>query len=331
MFVPQEDVSRPLSVEWRGRSNLLRLSVTDRCNFSCRYCAPTGGFPKTPYQALPSLDALADAAFYLARRWKVRGVKVTGGEPLLRPGLLRLIERLASDSILQDISLTTNGTRLKNLALPLKNAGLKRINVSLDTLEPTRFRQLCGGTLSDTLEGIEAALVVGLKPLKLNAVLRRDGWRNDVPDLIDFAASKRVEVRFIELMPVGPNRKWAMEQFLAGDEVMRFLESTGDLKHLPHHPGAPAREMLYSYSSKTVKIGLIASESAAFCAGCNRLRLDSRGRLRRCLMDPVTIDLIRILESQGEEAADAKVESYLSGKQPPRLMQSENPMIVMGG
>lgn len=309
----------------------LRLSVTERCNFRCSYCAPTAGFPKTPYESLPTLDELADAANFLVHHWNVRSIKLTGGEPLLRKGLPDLVKRLTSHPDVQEISLTTNGSRLKDFARPLKEAGLRRVNVSLDTLDPRRFRSLCGGDLSDTLSGIRASLDAGLTPLKLNAVLRRDFWKEDVTALLGFAAGLGVELRFIELMPVGPNKDWASEQFLSAWELIQYLEGNGRLVPLPYRQGAPARTMLYVEGNQSVKIGLITPESESFCDGCNRLRLDSHGRLRRCLMDPATLDLVGMLADHDEVAILNELGQYLADKQPPALMRSENVMIAVGG
>ena len=273
--------------------------------------------------------------------WNVIRVRITGGEPLIRPGLLGLIRRLTAEQLFAEISLTTNGSRLHHLALPLKEAGLSRVNVSLDTLDPSRFRDLTGGELGDTLRGIETATQSGLTPLKINAVLQRNHWQEDVPALIQFAQARSLEVRFIELLPIGPVGGWSRDQFVPATEVIESLKGKGELVKLQHQAGAPAREMLFrqnsdrqeclSYHGNEVRIGWITPKSESFCEGCNRLRLDSHGRLRRCLMDPKTLDLVGILSTKSEIEAATALEEYMSGKRPPDFMQSDNIMVSMGG
>ena len=315
----------------RLKPHILRLSVTERCNFRCPYCTPLKGFPKTPYRDLPSLDALADAAIWLGRAWNVTRVRITGGEPLIRPGLLGLIRRLTAEKLFAEISLTTNGSRLHALALPLKQAGLSRVNVSLDTLDPGRFRDLTGGKLDDTLRGIETAVKFGLTPLRINAVLQRNQWQEDIPALIQFAQTGSLEVRFIELLPIGSVGDWSRDQFIPATEVIEFLKGKGEVVRLPHQAGAPARETLFRQNGNEVRIGWITPESESFCEGCNRLRLDSHGRLRRCLMDPQTLDLVGILSAKGEIEAATALEEYMFGKRPPDLMRSDNIMVAVGG
>ncbi len=315
----------------RPKPHLLRLSVTERCNFRCPYCAPPKGFTKTSDRDLPSLDTLARVAIWLKRAWNVNRIRITGGEPLIRPGLIGLIRRLTVENLFAEVSLTTNGSRLHGLALPLKKAGLRRVNVSLDTLDPTRFRDITGGELGDTLQGIETAIESGLSPVKINVVLQRNHWREDVPALIQFAQVRRLEVRFIELLPIGPVGGWSRAQFISAVEVMEFLKNKGEVVRLPHQTGAPAREMLFRQSGNEVKIGWITPKSEAFCEGCNRLRLDSHGRLRRCLMDPQTLDLAGILSAKDESEAAAALEAYMFGKHPPEFMRSDNLMVAVGG
>jgi cyclic pyranopterin phosphate synthase len=238
---------------------------------------------------------------------------------------------LAAEKLFEEVTLTTNGSRLHDLALPLKEAGLSRVNVSLDTLNPTRFRELTGGDLEDTLQGIDAAIEAGLTPLKLNAVLMQDHWQEDVPALIRFAQERNLEVRFIELMQIGPDGSWAREQFIPATEVTEFLQGQGEIVKLSHRMGSPARQMLFRRNGDEVKIGWITPESEAFCEGCNRLRLDSHGRLRRCLMDAQTFDLVEMLTDRGEIEATAALEAYLSGKHAPDFMQSDNQMVAVGG
>ncbi len=309
----------------------LRLSVAERCNFRCRYCTPPDGFPKTPYHLLPSLDQLADSAEWLSSKWNVRRIKVTGGEPLVRPGLVGVVQRLAGIDRISEVSLTTNGSLLKALAKPLRQAGLKRVNVSLDTLNPERFHELCGGKLSETLEGIEAAVDADLSPVKLNAVLHKSAWREDVPKLLDYATARGLELRFIELMQIGPAQGWARREFVPAIEVREWLQTGARVTSLSHKEGVPARQTSIIWGEKEIVVGWITPESEAFCAGCDRLRLDSHGRLRRCLMDMAFLPLVEILEKEGDEAAQLATSNYLEGKRPPEFMNAEHSMITLGG
>ncbi len=309
----------------------LRLSVTERCNFRCRYCAPPDGFPKTPYHCLPSLDQLADAAEWLSAKWNVRRIRVTGGEPLVRPGLIGIIERLANIQGISEVSLTTNGSSLKKLAKPLKQAGLKRVNVSLDTMNSDRFLELCRGNLSETLEGIEAAVEADLQPVKLNAVLHKSTWREDVPKLLDYAAATSLEIRFIELMQIGPSEGWARREFVAANDVREWIQDRATVADLKYRDGVPARQTSVIWGEKEITVGWITPESESFCLGCDRLRLDCHGRLRRCLMDTAFIPLVEILEKEGDEAAQQATSFYLEGKQPPKFMHAEHSMIMLGG
>ncbi|MGC8916000.1 MAG: GTP 3',8-cyclase MoaA [Thermoanaerobaculum sp.] len=309
----------------------LRLSLTDRCNLRCRYCMPASGVPFVPHHELPSLEVLAQAVAFLARHLGVNRVKLTGGEPLVRQGAVELVAMLACLPGIQEVSMTTNGTRLSHLAGALKKAGLSRVNVSLDTLDPERFRELTrGGEVEEVLAGIAAAKGAGLVPVKLNAVLRASSYREDVPALVAYAARERVELRFIELMRTGTEAAFAEAEFVSAREVQAFLAQRGELVSLLGPETAPARRTLYRFASGEVVLGWITPLSHSFCDACNRLRLDARGRLRRCLMDPVTIPLVELLR-RGEDAALAAIHPYLAAKKPPHMMASALPMSAVGG
>ncbi len=221
----------------------LRVSVTDRCNLRCAYCMPEAGVPLLPRGEIPPLSELASAVAWLASRYGVDRVKVTGGEPLVRGGLPEFVAKVAAIPGVAEVSMTTNGTRLAPAARELAAAGLARVNVSLDTLDPGRFRELTrGGRVEEVLEGIDAALEAGLTPLKLNSVLRRSSFREDVPALLDLAARKGVEIRFIELMQTGTEAAWAIAERVTGAAVREWLATEGArITPLPARPNAPAR------------------------------------------------------------------------------------------
>jgi cyclic pyranopterin phosphate synthase len=313
------------------QAKLLRVSLTDRCNLRCRYCMPAQGVAFTPHGELPSLEELAEAVAFTVRHLGVRRVKLTGGEPLVRRGVVGFVGMLRAIGGVEEISMTTNGTRLALLARELKEAGLSRVNVSLDTLHPGRFWELTrGGDLSQVLAGIAAARKAGLVPLKLNAVLRAGSYQEDVPQLLAFATEQQLEIRFIELMRTGTEREWCEREYVSAAEVQRFLESFGQLLPEPTPQASPARRMRFAWERGEVLVGFITPVSHSFCDACNRLRLDARGRLRRCLMDPITLPLVDRLK-EGEEAALAAVAPYLAAKKPPAAMVSSLPMVAVGG
>jgi cyclic pyranopterin phosphate synthase len=311
------------------KAGLLRLSVTDRCNFRCRYCMPAGGIHNSAH--LP-IDELADLAAWLALRFGIERVKLTGGEPLVRQGIERLVERLAATMGIREVSLTTNGSLLQRLALPLKAAGLARVNVSLDSLDPERFTRLTrGARLDDTLAGIDEALAAGLVPLKLNTVLQRSTWIDDVPLLLDYAAARGLELRFIELMRTGTGRAWADAEFVPVSEIRRWIALRASSLPMVTPPGDPARRWRVDWRGTPVTLGWITPRSHPFCVNCERVRLDSRGRLRRCLMDPLLFDLAAARRDRGDRSAWNELSDYLAGKHIPRAMDSLFSMSAIGG
>lgn len=316
----------------------LRVSVTGRCNFRCRYCAPAARGGRAANERLASLDDLAGAALWLIREAGVRRVKVTGGEPLLRRGLEEFVARIAAVAV--EVSLTTNGALLASRARALAAAGLARVNVSLDSVDEERFGRLSGGgRLADTLAGIDAALEAGLRPVKLNAVLHRTGWHCYVPGLLDFAAGRGLELRFIELLRSGGDPRWEAAEFLAAGEVETWLEAQSGLAALPVSapvPGggaasAPARLTRVTWRGRELTLGWITPRSHPFCAACDRLRLDARGELRRCLMDAQTLPLAALLRAGGPDGARRQFTEYLSGKRAPPAMDAPLPMTTIGG
>ncbi len=310
----------------------LRVSVTDRCNLRCAYCMPEEGIQLLPRSEIPPLSELASAVAWLASRYGVDRVKVTGGEPLVRGGLSAFVAKVVAIPGVREVSMTTNGTRLAGTAAELAAAGLARVNVSLDTLDPARFRELTrGGRVEEVLDGIDAALEAGLKPLKLNSVLRRSAYREDVPALLDLASRKAVEIRFIELMHTGTEAAWATAERVTGATVREWLESEGAvIAPLPDRPNAPARRTSVSWRGLELVAGWIDPVSHSFCDDCDRLRLDARGRLRRCLMDDQLFPLVDLLR-RGESAVEEAAAGYVARKQPPTAMTIGATMASIGG
>lgn len=310
-------------------AHVLRLSVTDRCNFRCRYCMPAEGIPKIRHDDLLSLERLAGCVGWLAGRVGITSIKLTGGEPLARPGLETLVRLVAAVPGVEEISMTTNGSLLARHAGTLRRAGLRRVNISLDTLDSRRFASVTrGARLADTVQGIDAAVTAGLTPVKLNAVLLASSWRQDVPRLLDFASEQGLEIRFIELMRTGTEAAWTERELVTAATVRAWLAEQVTVEPVVGPAAAPARLTRVAWAGRPVTVGWITPQSHPFCAACNRLRLDARGMLRRCLMDPTPLDLGRLLE---EPAPETKLDAYLAGKRPPAEMSSLLPMATVGG
>jgi cyclic pyranopterin phosphate synthase len=309
---------------------VLRLSVTDRCNLRCLYCMPREGSAR-PMTCLPSLERLADAALFVLRHTGEHRIKLTGGEPTLRRDLPLLVRRLASNPLVEEVSMTTNAIRLRELANPLRDAGLKRLNISLDTLNPQRFHALTRGSLPEALDGIEAALASKLGPVKVNAVLPRSTWREDVPALLEYAASRDVEMRFIELMRTGSGAAWAKQEYIPAARIQEWLRKRADVILLEHRPGVTARRWKVNWRGRDITVGWITPQSHSFCDGCDRIRLDAHGQVRRCLMDDDVLPLLDLLASTNDAVVAAELGSYLSGKKPPVEMTTTSSMAAVGG
>ena len=261
-----------------GRSiTYLRVSVTDLCNLRCRYCMPACGVDKRPHGDILRFEEIAEIVA-AAAELGVRKVRITGGEPLVRPGLPELCHRLSRIPGVEELDLTTNGLLLERDAQALKEAGVCRVNVSLDTLRPDRFAAMTrGGNLEQVLRGIEAARRAGLTPIKLNTVLIGGFNDDEIPDLVELTRQEDLEVRFIELMPLGPGADFAPEAFLSCDTVP---ERVPELMPLGQSRGV-AR--LYRLPGARGRVGLISPVSHDFCSGCDRVRLTSDGKLKPCL------------------------------------------------
>jgi cyclic pyranopterin phosphate synthase len=312
------------------RFRLLRLSVTDRCNFRCRYCLPEEGVPKVAHHELLALEELVRLTDWLVDHAGIERVRLTGGEPLLRSGIETLVAGLSKIAGIREVSLTTNGSLLPRKAWALKSAGLSRVNISLDSLDKQRFAEVTrGASLDSTLAGIAAAWDAGLTPIKLNSVLRRSTWKEEVPALLDYAAQSGFEIRFIELMRTGTERAWCEKEFVSVDEVMGGLGA--EFTSIENETRASARRTRMNWHGAPVTVGWITPRSHPFCSRCDRLRMDARGRVRRCLMDPGQLDLARLLDSLGPNTAKSEFDAYAAGKVAPRAMDSAYAMSQIGG
>ena len=267
----------------------LRLSITDRCNLRCAYCMPEEPV-WYPHEAILSFEEITRVA-RIAVAEGVAKLRVTGGEPLVRRDVAMLIGSLAKLPGLQDLSLTTNGVLLEPLAGELARAGLRRVNVSLDTLERDRFARMSGrDRLPAVLRGLAAAHAAGIGPIKINAVLLRGENEHEAVDLVRFGRDHGYEVRFIEFMPLENDRSWDPGRVVRGTEVRGAIGAVWPIVRDPAgDPHAPASRFLFEDGSGAV--GFIDSVSSPFCGACSRIRLTSDGKFRVCLYDDLEADL----------------------------------------
>ncbi len=288
----------------------LRVSITDRCNLRCIYCMPPEGVKWCPHANVLRYEEIATIV-QVAVRLGVRKVRLTGGEPLVRPGVVELVRMLAAIPGLDDLSMTTNGTLLARYAHDLKEAGLQRVNISLDTLRPNRFQQITRhGRLEDVLAGVEAAHTVGLTPVKINAVIVRGINDDEVVALARKTVDEGWHMRFIELMPVGSGavtvENWR-EQLVTAAEMREQIEAAlGPLQPAAVRVGGgPAR--YYRLPNAQGTVGFITPISERFCAHCNRMRLTADGKLRPCLLSDYEIDLRGPLRDGADEERIAEL------------------------
>lgn len=314
-----------------ARLRMLRLSVTDLCNFRCCYCMPPEGVAhKLRRDQILALEEMAQLVHWLTRHAGVERIRLTGGEPLIRPGIEHLIRQLASIPGIREVAVTTNASLLAPKAETLKAAGLKRLNISLDSIDEARFREITrGGSLARTLEGIRVAKAIGLTPIKINSVLQRSSWQREVPRLLDYAAEQGFEIRFIELMRTGTEAGWCEAEYISVDEVRQGLGTTVEPVATQDH--SPAQRTRLDWHGAPLTVGWITPRSHPFCSRCERLRMDAQGNLRRCLMDATTLNLYQLVQNNDETALFAQFYTYVAGKMPPREMASLTAMCQIGG
>ncbi|MBI3610329.1 MAG: GTP 3',8-cyclase MoaA [Nitrospirae bacterium] len=299
---PVEGATRaPLIDRFSRAMSYLRLSVTDRCDMRCLYCMPEEGEPHDDRRELLTFEEIRRLVRILCRLGITR-IRVTGGEPLVRRDLSVLVGMLSGIDGLTDLSLTTNASRLKPLASDLKTAGLDRINISIDSLNPDKFRRITrGGTLSDVLAGIDRALEVGLTPVKLNTVVMRGINDDELPDLVEFSMAKGATHRFLEAMPLGSVGIENRNAFMPSAEIRRIIERRYPLEPLPFENGSTAQD--FRIAETKAQIGIISPVSERFCSTCNRLRLSARGRLQLCLAYEDGVDLKKPLREGWSDSA----------------------------
>lgn len=262
----------------------LRLSITDLCNLRCRYCMPECGIDKKDHSQILTLEEIAEIVAASARLG-IKKVRITGGEPLIRKGLPSLIEQIASIEGIREIALTTNGLLLEQMAEDLTKAGLHRVNISLDTLKEDKFQSMArGGSLQQVLAGIQAAREAGLGPIKINTVLIGGFNDDEIADFAELTKEDDIEVRFIELMPLGPAASFPEGSFLPCESVLQKLPGLISC-------GNSGVARLYQLPDAKGRIGLITPISHDFCQTCDRIRLTSDGKIKPCLHSDTEIPL----------------------------------------
>ena len=276
----------------------LRISVTDRCNFRCTYCMPAEGLDWMAREDLLTYEELTRVARVCVERFGFNGIRLTGGEPTVRANLPVLIEQLSSLGV--DLSLTTNGTTLTNLAPALVSAGLELINISLDSLKRERFEQITRrDELDKVLEGIDAAVSAGLAPVKINCVVMRGVNDDEIVDFARFGRERGVTVRFIEFMPLDAQGEWTNEQVVTKAEIVAAIGDVFPLEPVAERESDPAAR--WRYVDGGGEFGVIPSVTEAFCESCDRVRLTADGMLRHCLFATRELDLRTLLRNEATD------------------------------
>ncbi|WP_433054026.1 GTP 3',8-cyclase MoaA [Dactylosporangium sp. CS-033363] len=337
-LVPHEPPGAGLADRFGRVATDLRVSLTDKCNLRCTYCMPAEGLDWLPNPALLTDAEVVRLIDVAVHRLGVTDVRFTGGEPLLRRGLTEIVRAVAALPGRPRMMLTTNGIGLARLAAPLAEAGLDRVNVSLDTTDPARFKAITRRDRhADVVAGLAASADAGLLPVKMNAVLLRGINDDEAVPLLDFALTHGYELRFIEQMPLDAGHTWRREEMITGEEILAALRTRYTLEPDPStRGGAPAETWVVD--GGPVKVGVIASVSSPFCGACDRTRLTADGAVRSCLFSQDETDLRGALRAGAtdEELADlwrkamwAKPAGH--GIDDPKFLQPARPMSAIGG
>ena len=331
-------VAPPRLVDRFGRTHHdLRVSLTDRCNLRCTYCMPAEGLDWMSTPDLLTAEEIVRVV-RIGTDLGITEVRLTGGEPLIRPDIVGIVAELAALPRAPHLSLTTNGLRLDRLAAPLAGAGLSRINVSCDTLDRETYRRLTlRDRLDDVLAGIDAARSAGLEPIKVNTVLMRGVNDHETASLLRWALTEGLSLRFIEQMPLDPQHGWNRAMMVTRAEILDSLERAGHhLTPLPGRGSAPAEEFLVDGGPATV--GIVGSVTNPFCDACDRVRLTADGQWRSCLFAQREADLRTLLRSGADDAAvaaemigEVALKQRGHGIDDPAFLQPDRPMSAIGG
>ena len=295
MAISENNHDKILIDKFDRHINYIRISVTDRCDFRCIYCMPEEMkfVPRAQLLTLEETATIAKAFTHLG----VKKIRITGGEPLIRQNIIKLFEDIGELPDLEELTTTTNGSQLVTFAEPLKKAGVKRINISLDSLEPKKFKNITRtGKLENVLSGIDKALSVGFEKIKINAVILKNRNHDEVVNLVRFAIGRKIDISFIEEMPLGiideHNRN---EVYYSSDQIKHDLEQEFELVSSTESTGGPSR--YHKVVGTNTKVGFISPHSHNFCDQCNRVRLTAEGRLLLCLGQEHSVDLRKVIRT----------------------------------
>jgi len=331
----------PLADRYGRVASDLRISLTDKCNLRCSYCMPAEGLDWLPSERMLTDDEVVRLATVAVQRLGIREIRFTGGEPLVRRGLVDIVERTRALDPELELSVTTNGLGLARLARPLAKAGLDRVNVSLDSIRPETFATITRrDRLHDVLEGLAAAAEAGLGPVKINAVLLRDVNDDQAAELLEWAMAHDYQLRFIEQMPLDAQHGWSREAMVTADETFERLAKEFTLTPATEPRGSAPAELFYVDRGDGVigTVGVIASVTRPFCGDCDRVRLTADGQVRNCLFAREESDLRAALRAgaSDEELARRWV-TAMAGKRAghgiddPTFLQPDRPMSAIGG
>ena len=295
----------------------LRISITDRCNFRCTYCMPEEGMKWLHRSEVMSFEEIEHLARIFVERYGVRGIRLTGGEPTVRAHLPVLIGKLAAlrnEHGPVDLAMTTNGATMRLVADGLREAGLRRVNISLDTLVREKFHRMTRrDELTNVLDGIVAAQEAGFDPVKINAVIERGVNDDEIVDLATFGREQGIEVRFIEFMPLDADGHWMNDKVVGQDEIVETIHAVYPIEQMPARGAAPADR--FRYLDGHGQIGIIPTVTKPFCGDCDRVRLTSEGDFRTCLFATKEFDLLTALRGgESDDQIAARIEAAVATK-----------------
>lgn len=304
--------------KYSRKINYMRISVTDLCNLRCQYCMPEDGICKKEHDRILTLEEIVEIV-KAGTALGIDKIRITGGEPLVRAGIVDFIKLISDIEGIKDIAITTNGILLPEYAQALKDAGLKRVNISIDSLDPDKYKEITrGGDLSRVLEGIKKSIEVGLTPVKLNVVAIGGQNDNEIENFINLTKDQEIDVRFIELMPIGEATEWAKERFISNEYIQNKFTN---LIELEAEKSSPAK--YYKLPGGKGRVGFINPISNHFCSECNRLRLTADGKLKPCLHSNDEIDILDIVRNNPEKIEDILKEA-VEGKPEKHDLLSSN-------
>lgn len=308
----------------------LRLSITDRCNLRCLYCMPEKGVAARPSSEILTYEEILKI-MAVAGKHGLSKIRLTGGEPLVRKGVVEFCKKLMAVPGIKGLSITTNALALAEMAQPLKDAGVGRVNISLDTMDSEKFKWLTrGGDVKQVLAGLDKAIEVGLTPVKLNVVALRE-MKDGFKDFVKLIMEKPVHVRFIEYMPVGKSDTLSRNSYISADEIKEELSVFGKIEPI-ESPGGWGPARYFKVAGAVGTLGFIGAESTHFCGLCNRMRLTSDGRLKPCLFSPATLDIKSVLRGDKPEDLEKVFLQALSSKPKSRPRHQEHDyMSKIGG